>query len=136
METYEIRVPFYVTASSSRMAAAKLVNALNHINVCPYRTICDRFNAGEIDKAEMERLEALVTQDDPREITGHWDWPRELYPWSGLSVSEHDASLASSEDVWAQALRLTTVCLLADAGCHPSRGRGPIIFTTNPERES
>jgi hypothetical protein len=68
MDTYEILVPFMVEASSERMAIRKLENALTHTNRCP---VCA---GGD---------EAGIAADDPRQITGHWDFP---IPASALGI--------------------------------------------------
>jgi hypothetical protein len=76
--SHEILIPFYVTAGSRTTAIRKLLNALRQTNKCPYQEISDRHYRGEIDEIEMARLEIEISADDPREMTGHWDWPAEF----------------------------------------------------------
>lgn len=85
IRTHVVNIPFYVTAGSRTMAIRKLLWALEHTNRCPYQEVCDRLNAGEIDQQEARRIEATLTDDDPREIAGHYDFPDEF-----IDLAEYD----------------------------------------------
>lgn len=72
---HTVMIPFYVTAGSRTMAIRKLLHALKQTNECP---VIAAWNTPGKSDAECDQLAAEIAMDDPREITGHWDFPEEF----------------------------------------------------------